>query len=232
MPHFYHRDQEILISLNYKVMFSSLTWLSRNSPAVMEIEQLSQIFAKPQSIFFKNHYLLVRNPYKKIISFYKDRFYFVSLTQKNNPCSPWQGVQKMIFPYLGIDEKRDSREQILKKWNISFVDFVSNILPKIYKMNGHLTPQHWIFYLRKREKGEIIITSTKKHPIFKNVEIIKIEDREALTKFCEKIGYDVNRKIHNTQKIEDPELTPDVIKIINKIYKDDFKIFGYPKLKT
>ena len=114
MPHFYHRDQEILISLNYKVMFSSLTWLSRNSPAVMEIEQLSQIFAKPQSIFFKNHYLLVRNPYRKIISFYKDKFYHLPLMQKNDPEKNWQGVQKMIFPYLGIDEKRDSREQILK----------------------------------------------------------------------------------------------------------------------
>ena len=219
MAHFYHRDQEILISLNLKVMFSSLVWLSRNSPAVMWIKQPSQIFAKPQSIFFKNHYLLVRNPYKKIISFYKDRFYFVSLTQKNNPCYSWQGVQKMIFPYLGIDEKRDSREQVLEKLNISFVDFVSNILPKIYKMNGHLTPQHWIFYPKKRKRRNYN-HSTKKHPIFKNVEIIKIEDREALTKFCEKIGYDVNRKIHNTQKIEDPELTPDVIKIINKIYKD------------
>ena len=53
--------------------------------------------------------------------------------QKNDPEKNWQGVQKMIFPYLGIDEKRDSREQILKKWNISFVDFVSNILPKNIK---------------------------------------------------------------------------------------------------
>ena len=89
-----------------------------------------------------------------------------------------------------------------------------------------------ILSIRKRENGAVILTSTKKHPIFKNVEIIKTEDREALTKFCEKIGYDINKKIHNTQRFEDPELTPDVIKVINKIYKDDFKIFGYPKLKT
>ena len=77
-------------------------------------------------------------------------------------------VQKMVdlFTYLGIDEKRDSREQILKKWNISFVDFVSNILPKVYKMNWHLTICIGVFYLQKREKGEsFVITSTKKHPI-------------------------------------------------------------------
>ena len=91
-----------------------------------------------------------------------------------------------------------------------------------------------ILSIQKIENGAIffIDNTTKKHPIFKNVEIIKIEDREALTKFCEKIGYDVNRKLNNTQKFEDPELTPDVIKVINKIYKDDFKIFGYPKLQT
>ena len=73
--------------------------------------------------------------------------------QKNNPEKNWQGVQKMIFPYLGIDEKRDSREQILKKWNISFVDFVSNILPKIYKMNG--TSHHSIgYFISEKEKKE------------------------------------------------------------------------------
>ena len=100
--------------------------------------------------FLKTIICSLEIPYRKIISFYKDRFYSVSLMQKNDPCYPWQHVQKMIFPYLGIDEKRDSREQILEKWNISFVDFVTNILPKTYKKDHHLTPQHWIFYPSKK----------------------------------------------------------------------------------
>ena len=196
--------QNKLPKFELKLIFiKSLTWLSRNSPDSTWIKFINgfQLCANLQKIFFKNHYLLVRkgkDAYRKIISFYKDRFHCVSLVQKNDPERNWQNVQKTIFPYLGIDEKKDSREQILEKLNISFVDFVTNILPKTYKKNHHLTPQHWIFYPSKNENGAIffIDNTTQKHPIFKNVEIIKIEDREALTKFCEKIGYDVNRKLN------------------------------------
>ncbi len=212
-------------------MYTSLLKISINFSVLIRIDSTFPTFLEKHNIPFLEHYLLVRNPYRRAISFYKEKFHSLVLEQKNNLRLGWQDVQKTIFPYLDIDEKKDSKEQIFEKWNISFADFTNNILPKVYEMDRHLTPQHWIYCLQGKRKGKFIADITKKRPIFENVKIIKIDDREAMVKLSEKINLDFfNTKVNNTQAVESPALTPDFIKIINRIYKDDFKIFDYPKL--
>ena len=73
-------------------------------------------------------------------------------------------------------------------------------------------------------------TSTEKKYIIKfKIQIIKIEDLEKMNVLSKKIDLDMSIKKNHTQSIKTPALTPETIKIINKIYYNDFILFGYKK---
>ena len=70
MIHFFHKKNKILVSTNLKVMYSSL----KQTDSLVEIKYKKFLFLKITNIFKVKHYLLVRNPYTRIVSFYKNKF--------------------------------------------------------------------------------------------------------------------------------------------------------------
>ena len=70
MIHFFHKKNKILVSTNLKVMYSSL----KHTDSLVEIKYKKFLFLKIINIFKVKHYLLVRNPYTRIVSFYKNKF--------------------------------------------------------------------------------------------------------------------------------------------------------------
>ncbi len=246
MPHFYCKDKKILITTNFKVMSSSLRYFSNHvCTHCIELEKLFPLgiliqlenwlpfFIKKNYVCFLEHYLLVRNPYEKIVSFYKDKF--LKLYSSD---SELQSSQKILLPYLGIDEKIDSKTQIKDKLiNTSFDDFIY-MLPKIYNADLHLTPQHWVMYpllfkttaTTKNQNQPIIQPRKIKRLSFRHIKILKIENTAEMKIFSAKINFDINIKKYHTQEIKDPNISSDSIKIINQIYAKDFEIFGYPKI--
>ena len=96
-------------------------------------------------------------------------------------------------------------------------------------MDTHLTPQSWIVFPRQYKNGRTVCVNFKERlPVFKNVKIVKIESKQEMKKFAEKINFDLTIKKHSTQNFKNPLLTSNNIK--NQIYEKDFTIFNYPKL--
>ena len=228
MPHFYHRDKKIFVSTNFKVMYSSLSYFSKKDK---DFNFIRIDFRSNFQIPYLEHYLLVRNPYKRVISFYKDKLLRFPYRDKT-PYLQWRYVEKLIFPYLDIDEQLDSEKKIIEKLShTSLTYFIHNILPYIYHLDTHLTPQSWIVFPRQYKNGRTVCVNFKeKLPVFKNVKIVKIESKQEMKKFAEKINFDLTIKKHSTQNFKNPLLTSNNIKSIYQIYEKDFTIFNYPKL--
>ena len=114
-------------------MYSSLSYFSKKDK---DFNFIRIDFRSNFQIPYLEHYLLVRNPYKRVISFYKDKLLRFPYRDKT-PYLQWRYVEKLIFPYLDIDEQLDSEKEIIEKLShTSLTYFIHNILPYIYHL-GH-----------------------------------------------------------------------------------------------
>ena len=89
-------------------------------------------------------------------------------------------------------------------------------------------PQSRIFYSKiKSGWFRWFLVPLQRYIIKFKIQIIKIEDLEKMNALAKKIDLDMSIKKNHTQSIKTPALTPETIKIINKIYYNDFILFGY-----
>lgn len=128
MPHFYNKRENYFISVNYKVMYSTL----RIQPQLTKVNGFWLRFSQ------KPCYAIGRNPYSRLESFYRDK-----LNKELTTSNKWMRSQKIFFKPLGI--RKFDTEEI--KYNalkaISFQKFIE-LLPQVYLKNRHLHPQYKI----------------------------------------------------------------------------------------
>ena len=136
MPHFYNNKEKYFVSVNFKVMYSSM----REQTHLKKVKSFRLYFSK------KPKYVIGRKPYTRLESFYRDK-----LNKDLDKTSYWLRSQKIFFKPLGI-KKSDSIEKkytSLKK--ITFPEFI-RFLPEVHMNNRHLHPQYIIFKKLKVEK--------------------------------------------------------------------------------
>ena len=153
-------------------------------------------------------FLIVRNPYERVIS----EFY----------CK-WGGYQSKNFGHkynLKITES-SSCEQI-NKWIGLRLSHLSQLLgAKKYLANGHWVPQ--FLYMFDRNGKKIV----KKNNII-HLENIKKELDKLFFRYGLNINYSQAPLINiNIKPFEVKNLSKTNINLINQIYKNDFKLFGY-----
>ena len=92
-------------------------------------------------------------------------------------------------------------------------------------------PQNRVFYFKKKNRWLwLFLINLARYVLKYKIQIIKIEDLEKMNVLSKKIDLDMSIKKNHTQSIKTPALTPETIKIINKIYYNDFILFGYKML--
>ena len=226
MVHFFHKKNKILVSTNLKVMYSSL----KRTDSLVEIKYKKFLFLKIINIFKVKHYLLVRNPYTRIVSFYKNKFQAISKQAFNREFFQFEYSQKLFFTHLNINSD-DTNDVIASKLcSLSFVDFI-RLLPQYYQRDHHMHPQNRVFYFKKKNRWlRLFLINLARYVLKYKIQIIKIEDLEKMNVLSKKIDLDMSSKRNNTQSIKTPALTPETIKIINKIYYNDFILYGYKML--
>lgn len=168
----------------------------------------------------KVHVLLVRNPYARLKSLYKDKF--VKFPSGIQPCSnpQWQHFHQAIFPCLSIINNSSTKEIKSRLMNTAFTDFIK-ILHECYYLDGHMHPQNWIKYISPRLKI----------PVLKFTGILKMESQNDMNILSDLSGLDINLKHNSTDDVIcDTELTPESIGIINKIYRGDFDFYNYSRI--
>ena len=144
---------------------------------------------------------LVRNPYKRLASFYFDK-----LHKSLDDSDYFVRSQRIFFPVLGV-EKASPIEQYQALKAIDFNKFLE-LLPEIYTKNRHLHPQHWVFDNMKIDK------------------FLQIDNESAQQLMQYKLEVDLNIRANVTKK-DDLEWNPSSVKIANQIYQKDFENYDY-----
>ena len=200
----YKHDKTLIIT-NLKVMSSSLN----NTKNLKRLTRKS--FVNICFCIFSNKInkvMLVRDPYKRVISIYNNKF-------KNfqYPDQTLQYIHKIFLKSLYKDKKFKNLNvsEILN--SITFDDFLLS-LKKVYELDGHTKLQ-----------SKILIDYKVK---MKNLKIIKIENKMGLGSFFENLNLKIPHLNKNNLK-GIKVLNKDQKEIIHEIYKKDFEIFNYEK---
>lgn len=217
MPYFNVISSNKLVITNFKVMFSSFK-KSHKFKKIKRFEARLQIAFKNPPIYF-----MVRDPYQKAISFYKDKFQKIPRQADLSKPFKWEKPQRVFFPLLGLCTKKNSPQEIKQRlMDTSFDEYVE-MLAKCHHLDEHIQPQHWI--LDNPSYKFLKTLSVNKHQI----TILKMDSTEDMSKFAEATGFDFSQRANSTDNIAAPTtISNDSLTILNHIYRQDFEDFGYP----
>lgn len=222
MPFFYSKKYNVVVITNYKVLFSLLSnqdelcSISNRMLLVHKLRHYIKLRPKVQ------YYMLVRDPYDRLESFFKDKLRKSLLTYENNIHFEWQNCQKIILKRLGYDPcALDARRRLSRT---SFEQFI-RMLPFIYKIDAHLHPQYTVLGQYVTKFGIKIKFN------FNNFEVIKVEDIIELQSKLSAMEIDLSKKINHTEDVfESLEWNSDMRMIVNDIYYKDFISWNYERL--
>jgi len=195
MPFFYSKSKDFLLYTNFKVMYSTL----RKQDSLKRLKGILLWMYRG-----KKTYVLGRDPYSRLESFYRDK-----LNKDLGIDKKLVRSQKIFLPHVGLNRWSKKKDVVEKLGAIDFPDFIE-LLPKVYMKNRHLHPQVKIF------QG---IESPVK---------LRIEDKESMETLQSTFGIDTTLRVNKTNREQFIlEWTPEMYRIVNDLYKDDFEFFGY-----
>ena len=179
---------------------------------------LSWIF--PKSKF----YLIVRNPFDRIKSFYKSKFPKAEINRLwmlQNEKGEWQKCTEYFFPYLNLNT--DMAPKMISQVLISTsFDKVISILPNVFSKDGHMTPQHYAKKISLSKYGYRCRIPIRFQKVF------KIESKKDLNEIEKIFDINLSKPLNSTKNIvEDFTYNDDNVKTIANIYKRDFEEFKY-----
>ncbi len=216
MPYFRVHDSHKLVLTNFKVMFTSFT--ETNNFTKIKRYQAHFLLQQDRT----QVHFTVRDPYRKTMSLYKDKFQWTPLNADLTKPVKWEKPQRIFFPFMGLSTKRDSDQKIQETLvNTSFDEFVE-LLAQCYWHDEHSQPQHWILDHPR------YVLFRKLHLNPNRLTLYKMEEPEELDAFALSTGFDNSKRVNSTAQITTPKaLSPESIKTINNIYKKDFADYGY-----
>lgn len=195
MPHFYNKEENYFISTNFKVMYTTL----KRQKQLKKVKLVRLLLSK------KDKYVIVRDPYNRMESFFKDR-----LRKKLNKEKDWLRSQKIFFKPLGVSQKSDE-EKYNALATLSFAEFIK-LLPVVYTKNRHLHPQYQLF------------------KSFKPKKVLKMKNKNDLQFLTQELHLNLNIKANATQEnTSEIKWTKDLYKNVNTVYAKDFQRYSFSK---
>ncbi len=223
---FKKNDEDKYLITNYKVMYSTLN--SQSNLIRCDVKKLLIQSLKSWTFLSRlRFYFLVRNPYSRVESFFKDKFLKAEEYRlwmiKNNMDKQWQMSTEIFFPYLGLTTSMDPKEISTRLCQVTFDEFIS-ILPNVYMNDGHLTPQYLARILNWNFFGIQFNIPIRIEAIF------KLESPEELKLCGQLFDIDVSIKKNSTNHIKEVIYWEEhTASAINHLYRRDFKDFQYKK---
>jgi len=213
MPRFINKKRNYYLSTSPKVLYTTMTFQEELNE-LTNMQFLEYLLWDTVRGIHRPQYMLVRNPYDRLVSCFADKFRRSPL--KRTPEEGWQSCQRLYFPFLGLseqDEFEKIRDRLLK---VTFSEFM-HILPNVIRKEGHFWPQSWM--LRARLK-KIPITTTLKINRFYRIET-------DLQKVEFELGLDTSFKMQQSEHgPSDEYFNKKLTAIANNLYRADFS-FGY-----
>jgi hypothetical protein len=221
MPVFKIKNKNLYLLTNYKVMYSTLKH-QKDLERILISKKIKRSIILNTFWFSKvKFYFIVRNPYDKIESFFREKFRKSLNYYDENGF--WQDSQIVFFPFLDI---QDSMTAVLIKEKLrstSFTEMIS-ILPKIYMLDGHLTPQ----WTKKRICYKLL--NRNFYFAIKTKKTFKLESQKDLKELNNIFNINTDLRINATSSIKEALIWSKADRdIVEDIYKEDFKLFNYKK---
>jgi hypothetical protein len=188
--------------------------LTRQTPGITFVSKLTD-FSNDEAIDILTsktwyRFCIVRNPYTRIFSAYKDKV--LPLT------SPWKGFRKNIREMFGYPELDDASGAM-----VSFRDFVRYVA----RQSDRDRDAHW-----KTQTGTIHLNDIS-YDMIGHIETYERDFKQVLDRFgapselTDTLAERVNVNIHQIPHaaVYDRDLADQVF----EIYKEDFESLGYPR---
>lgn len=212
MPSFIDGDETYILVTNFKVMYSTLRRQPNLIPIPDYIARRRIIRGKIRRNNLKS-YMLVRNPYDRLVSFYTNKFEDDHLNRINKN---WQHCQLIFFPHLNLSPQDDEKIIADRLTATSFDEF-SSLLPEVYKLDLHLQPQSWV--IRRKWKGFLSIKIPIDTILRMEFDLERLESELGLD-----IGIIDNPTRHSAYR---NYFTRTSLDTANELYVRDFVLFGY-----
>jgi hypothetical protein len=221
---FKKKDEPVYVVTNYKVMYSSLN----AEPSLEKITKsgLTLILAVLRSWFGSScrFYMVVRDPYDRVESFYKSKFARGEINriwmEEQGMKARWQDCTLPFFPLLDLDTSMDP-SMIGKRLVATSFDEMVTLLPKVYLMDGHMTPQNFAKVL----SFELLGVKFRLPIRFKS--IYKLEEQEDLEALKRNLHIDLSVRNSTRNMKEGVTWTQSSQQIVEKLYEKDFRLYQY-----
>lgn len=219
MIFFKKKKEELYLITSFKVMFSTLTEQESLERIHLSLGLILKLFLNLLRLDKSQFYLLVRNPYSRLESFFKNKFR--STISNIQDTKKWQYCHEIFFPYIELHTSMSSYLISEKLQRVTFQKFIA-LLPVTYRKDGHLYPQHWTTSLRLRDRDIGIWIPIKFKAVF------KMESEKDMKNMAKLFDIDLNIRENSTELVVTPiQWTHQEYSIVNRIYDKDFNFFHY-----
>jgi len=163
------------------------------------------------------HYLLVRNPFRRLESFFKDKFRQHPAQVQPSSDHEWQYSQRLFFPALCLDAA-GSFEAVHDRLTRFPFDAFIEFLPQVILHDGHLVPQH--------HARDVIAQGRSYRLRFeRNLKVEAPDDRAFMQRA---LGLDTTIVGNSTQDVSASISWSSAAQAtVRDLYAQDFSIFGY-----
>lgn len=222
MPVFYNAHRRCFVFTNLKVMYSTLGMqdelVQRSADRQTDKASFARLLLRKVGLG-PSAFLLVRNPYARVVSFFADKFRRHPALEREREFEEfegWQACQRMFFAPFGIDPAQSPEAISHALEAVSFSDVVDT-LPDRYRRDPHLRPQHEIETISWRGLPQRVAFDG----------LVPIEQMDPVL-MRDRLGVDVGQSRNRTQRAPyTSHLTPQILSTLNTLYADDFERYGY-----
>ena len=207
---------------NYKCMSTSLHNSTLNNQCLREFKFLRDVLYSNFRFSSAEFHILTRNPYDRLESFFKHKLR-KRVIKIRKTTIPWELSQKLFFPSLSLTETTPRAQVAEALMGLSFCRFIS-LLPEIYNLDWHLTPQFYSMYVPRYPSYFFRI------PI-RIADIYKMENPGDLCRLERRFDITIGKFNVADSDVFGSEIGwgRNEIKIVNQIYTRDFDCFEYTK---
>jgi hypothetical protein len=214
---YYNPKLKYFITTNYKVWSSTLRAQKNLVKSSKRIVLINELTARLGLNRKREHYFLVRNPYARIESFFRDKIKTHSLNVNPEKGIAWQRCQKIFFPSLGVNEY-DDLESIQRQFSELSFDHFCGLLPFVFQDDRHLWPQTDAF--------ECYVFGQDFRLTFRKV--LNVEEPATGDFLDDKLGIDTQVAVNKSAGVaKDVIWTKESRQIVNQVYYDDFQKLNY-----
>lgn len=157
------------------------------------------------------HYMVVRCPYERLVSFYFDK---LQIDPARRIDGKFQYCQKLFLKLVNGTIPRDVSEAIELLKSITFEQYIC-LLPMAIR-NRHLRPQCKILKCVGQRLHEV-------------TTFVRLEDDlKILEKY---VGFDANLKVNSTMRPSAKEMfTSQLTRLVDDLYEEDFSFLPYKQV--